>query len=398
MAGSSPLRGILTVFRKEFFENLRDRRTLMSALLLGPVFGPLMFLLLVQLTVKQSEDAVDQPIAVAISHADRAPNFVEWLGARSVDITRVDFTEPQARAAVLDRTHKIVLMIPEDFGKRLASQAPAPVQVFADSSRQFDSRTVNRIKTLTTQYGQQIAQLRLVARGVDPLIGLPIAVQDVDVATPASRSTLLLGMLSYIVLFTMLFGGMYLAIDATAGERERGSLESLLTTPVPRRNLIYGKILAAATYMLISLVLTVTALTVAVQFMGLERFGMAANLTPQTAPIVIAFCAPIALLGASFLTIVAAFTKSYREAQSYLGMVITVPTMPLLFAGIFGVVATAKLMSVPFLSQHLLITSILRAEPLTSQFVALSIGTTLALGLVLAWIAGRLYDREALLG
>jgi sodium transport system permease protein len=79
-------------------------------------------------------------------------------------------------------------------------------------------------------------------------------------------------------------------------------------------------------------------------------------------------------------------------------MVITVPTMPLLFAGIFGVVATAKLMSVPFLSQHLLITSILRAEPLTSQFVALSIGTTLALGLVLAWIAGRLYDREALLG
>jgi sodium transport system permease protein len=391
-------RGVFSVFRKEFLESLRDKRTLTSALVFGPVLGPLLFLVLVQLTIKQSEEAANEVIEIAVSHAERAPNFVEWLSARNIKATRVEFTEAEARRAILARDHKLVLAIAEDFAEQLSTQAPAPVLLYADGSRQFEARAVRRIKTLVAQYGQQIAQLRLVARGVNPLVGAPIAVQEIDVSTPASRSTILLGALSYIVLLTMLFGGMYLAIDATAGERERGSLESLLTTPVPRSNLMYGKVLASAAFMLVSLTVTVSALTLVVQFMGLERFGMSANLTPETAPIMVAACAPIALLGASFLTIVSAFTKSYREAQSYLGVVITAPTLPLMFAGLFGVTATAGLMTVPFLSQHLLITSVLRAEPIVPQFFAISVASTLALGLVFAWIAGKLYDREALLG
>jgi sodium transport system permease protein len=352
--------GVFTVFRKELLESMRDKRTLMSALLLGPVLGPLMFLLLVQVTIKQSEDAANEAVAIAVAHAERAPSLVDWIEARGIEVTRVNFSDEQARAAVLARKHKIVMMIAPEFADQLKTNAPAPVMLYADSSRQFEVRAVRRIQGLVTQYGQQIAQLRLVARGVDPLIGIPLAVQQVDVSTPASRSTILLGALSYIVIFTMLVGGMYLAIDATAGERERGSLEALLTTPVPRKHLIYGKVLAAAAIMLVSLTLTVTALTIAVQFMGLERFGMSANLSPRTAPFMILWCAPIALLGAAFLTIVAAFTKSYREAQSYLGVVIAVPTMPLMIAGLFGLTATAGLMLVPFLSQHLLITSVLR--------------------------------------
>ncbi len=395
---NSGWRSILTVFRKEFLESLRDKRTLTSAMLLGPVFGPLMFLLIVQITMKQSEDAMNETVTVAVSQADRAPGLIDWIEARGIEVKRVDFTDEQARASVLAREHRIVMMITPEFAEQLESQAPAPVLLYADSSRQFENRAVRRIQNLVTQYGQQIAQLRLVARGVDPLIGIPIAVQEVDVSTPESRSTMLLGMLSYIVIFTMLIGGMYLAIDATAGERERGSLEALLTTPVPRPYLIYGKVLAATAFMLVSLTLTVTALTIAVQYMGLERFGMSANLSPSTAPRMVLWCAPVALLGAAFLTIVAAFTKSYREAQSYLGMVIAVPTMPLMIAGLFGLTASLSLMFVPFLSQHLLITSVLRDEPIAMSFVLTSITTTLGLGLILAWFAGKLYDREALLG
>ena len=109
---------------------------------------------------------------------------------------------------------------------------------------------------------------------------LPITVQEIDVSTPSSRSVLLLNMMTYLVLLSMLFGGLYLAIDATAGERERGSLEVLLTSPVPREHLIYGKIFAAAAYMLISLVLTVTMFSVAMSFVGLEQLGITANLGP----------------------------------------------------------------------------------------------------------------------
>ncbi|MCB1625773.1 MAG: ABC transporter permease, partial [Pseudomonadales bacterium] len=336
-------------------------------------------------------------VPVAIAHAERAPNLVSWLAARGLDITTVDLDDDAARNAVIERRQKVVIALPEDFGQRLASARPAPVLVYSDGSRAFEARAVARVKTLVMQYGQQIGQQRLLVRGIDPLIGVPLAVQDIDVSTPTTRSVLVLSMLSYLVIMSMLVGGLYLAIDATAGERERGSLEPLLTTPIPRANLIYGKILAAAAYMLVSLILTVAAFAVAVQFIGLERFGMSANLGPLAALTMIACCAPIALLGAAFLTIIAAFAKSYREAQSYLSFVIAVPTLPLVFAGMFGLTATTALMLVPFLSQHLLITSILRAEPIATLQLVVSVVSTLGLGVALAWIAGRLYNREALL-
>jgi sodium transport system permease protein len=98
------------------------------------------------------------------------------------------------------------------------------------------------------------------------------------------------------------------------------------------------------------------------------------------------------------MTIVAAFTRSYREAQTYLGLVLLVPTLPLVFAGVLGLRPSAGLMAVPSLSQHFLITSLLRDEPISGYFLALSVGVTLATGALLVFIAGRLYHREALLG
>ncbi len=196
----------------------------------------------------------------------------------------------------------------------------------------------------------------------------------------------------------MLMGGMYLAIDATAGERERGSLEPLLTVPVRREHLIYGKILATCAYMALSLALTVTALAFLLRFVGLESFGMSVNFGPLTALKVILVTLPLVPLGASLMTIVAAYTRSYREAQTYLGLVLLVPTLPLVFAAALGLQPTLALMAIPSLGQHFLITSLLRDEAMPLIHVALSVGVTLGLGLALAAVAGRLYHREALLG
>jgi sodium transport system permease protein len=113
---------------------------------------------------------------------------------------------------------------------------------------------------------------------------------------------------------------------------------------------------------------------------------------------VVLFVLPLVPLGASLMTIVAAFTRSYREAQTYLGLVLLVPTLPLVFAGMLGLRPTARLMAVPSLSQHFLITSLLRDEPISAAYVDLSVVVTLVAGAALMLIAGRLYDREALLG
>ena len=392
------LRGIWAVFRKEFRENLRDRRTLLSALVFGPVLGPVLVAALVQFGISHAEEQSDENITVAVTHAERAPNLLAHLRARGVDIDRVTLDEAGMRHAVATQTHKIILDIPEDFGARLQEGQPAPVILYSDGSRGFDRRGVGRVRALISQYGIEIAQLRFLAGGIDPISVLPISVQEIDVSTPSSRSVLVLNMMTYIVLLSMLFGGLYLAIDATAGERERGSLEVLLTAPVPREHLIYGKIAAAGAYMLISLVLTVTMFSVAMSFVGLEQLGITANLGPAAAVQMMAFCAPLILFGASYLSIVSGFAKSYREAQTYLGLVITIPTMPLMFAGILGLQAKTALMFVPFLSQHLLLTTVVRAEPVEPLFVTISVLSTLIYGVVLMYIAGRLYRREALLG
>jgi sodium transport system permease protein len=392
------LHGVWAVFRKEFRENLRDRRTLLSALVFGPLFGPILVAAIVQFGISHAEEQSDENIRVAVTHAERAPNLLAHLRARGVDIEPVKLDEAGMRDAVATQTHKIILDIPEDFGARLQSGEPAPVILYSDGSRGFDRRGVGRVRALISQYGIEIAQLRFLARGIEPLSVLPISVQEIDVSTPSSRAVLVLNMLSYIVLLAMLFGGLYLAIDATAGERERGSLEMLLTAPVPREHLIYGKIAAAATYMFVSLVLTVIMFAIAISFVGLEQVGITANLGPAAAAKMIACCAPLILFGASYLSIISGFAKSYREAQTYLGLVITIPTMPLMFAGILGLQAKTSLMFVPFLSQHLLLTTIVRAEPIVPVHMAISVTSTFVYGVLAMYLAGRLYRREGLLG
>jgi sodium transport system permease protein len=392
------MHALFTVFAKEFRENLRERRTLLTALLVGPLLGPLLFAAGLYLSLRTGASEEDRPLPVAVAHGERAPNLLTFLEQYGVTVTPAELDAAGARAAVQKHRFARVLIVSEDFAARLAGGNPAALELYADSSDLNATRDSARLRTLLTQYGALLARLRLVARGIDPLIGAPLALQDIDVSTPASRSVLALGSLSYLILLTMLMGGMYLAIDATAGERERGSLEPLLTLPVRRETLMLGKILATCAYMTLSLLLTVAAFAVMLRYTGLERYGMSVNFGPWVALRLVLYCLPLVPLGAAFMTIVAAFTRSYREAQTWLGLLLLVPTLPLAFAAVLGLRPTPALMSVPSLGQHFLISSLLRDEPLPARFVALSVGATLLLGLLFILLAGRLYRREALLG
>jgi sodium transport system permease protein len=392
------MKAIWRVFVKELRENLRDRRTLISALIFGPLFGPLLIAAALSLSLRYAGVQSDRPLRLTVSHAERAPDLVAYLREHDVRIRAVTEDQAAARREVAAHRDEEVLLVPADFGSRLEAGRPAPLLLLADESQTASARAVGRIAGLLNQYGGTIARLRLIARGLDPLLTVPIVLHPIDLSTPAARSALALGMLSYLMLLTMLMGGMYLAIDATAGERERGSLEPLLTVPVRREYLIYGKILAACAYMTLSLALTVTAFAIVLRFVGLERFGMSADFGPRVAVEIVLACLPLVPLGAALMTLVAAFTRSYREAQTYVGLVLLVPTLPLVFAGILGLQPRAAFMAIPSLSQHFIILGLIRMQPLPAAYIALSVCSTLALGALLVFAAGRLYLREALLG
>jgi sodium transport system permease protein len=392
------MRTLLVVFAKEFLENLRDRRTLISALLFGPLFGPLLFGLMVSRMLEQSVVESDVPLRVTLSGSQYAPGLTQYLQGRGVKLTKKELTENEARRAVRGGGSAVILLIPKEYPQLFNAAQPAPVLLFADSSDSQTRKIADRARALLGVYGSSIAQLRLQMRGVSPLISLPVTVNEVDVATPTGRAVVVLGFMTYFVLFALLMGGLYLAIDSTAGERERGSLEALLSLPVARAALVGGKILATCAYMCISLALSLTAFVCVFRFVPLERIGMSANLGFGTALIFFGICLPFVPLGATLMTFVASFTRTYREAQTYLTTVLLVPTLPIAFASIYSLKTKSALMFIPSLSQHLLMTSVLKDEPILFLDVLVSAAASLGLALLLFVLTARHWRRESMLG
>ena len=392
------MRALLNVCRKEFLENLRDRRTLISALLFGPLFGPLLFGAMVSRMLHQTVLESDEPLQIAIAGGERAPNLERYLESQGVKLGTAPLSEGGARAAVRDGSAAVVLIVPTDYAERFAAAQPAPLLLVADSSDSQNRKSADRVRRLLANYSGALAQQRLQLRGVSPLLALPIAVNEVDVATPAGRAVVVLGFMTYFVLFAVLMGGLYLAIDATAGERERGSLEALLSLPVPRAALVGGKILATCAYMCLSLAISLTAFVCVFRFVPLERLGMSANLGAGTALAFFGICLPFVPLGATLMTLVASFTRTYREAQTYLTSVLLVPTLPIAFASIYSLKTERSLMLIPSLSQHLLMTSILRDDPIEPTDIVVSAASALGLALLLFILTARHWRRETMLG
>jgi sodium transport system permease protein len=388
-----------TVCRKEILETLREPRVLVS-LLLGPLFGPVLFAVLINMTVSRNLTSAEEALMVPVLGAERAPNLMAFLEARSIDPLTQHDVDSSERAAELVATgvHDVVLVIDEEFAADFGTERAARVTLIFDRSKTRAGSRVSRVRGAVESYGQQIGTLRLVANGVDLRLLRPLIVDELDVSTPAGRSALMLGVLTYFLLFATLTGGLHLAIDTTAGERERKSLEPLLALPVSRSSLLLGKMTATVSYMLASLALTLVAFTVALKQLPLEQIGMSSNFGFATAALAFVLLCPFAPLGAALMTAVASFTKTYREAQTYLTFVLLVPTLPLAFATMLNIEPEARLMWIPSLSQHLLVTMLIKDQPLDPTLVAISIGSTLVFGALLGWLAVRLYRREAILG
>ncbi|MEE4163341.1 MAG: ABC transporter permease [Woeseiaceae bacterium] len=388
----------LAVFRKEVIDYARDRRTLLTSLLIGPLFGPILFGFVINLSIERSLKGATETTEVAVVGAEFAPNLVRYLASQRIEAVDGPADLDAAKAAVETGTHDVVLIIPKGFGERLGAGEPARVELVSDLANSAGEREARRLRQVLERYNAELAGIRLVARGVSPLVMRPVSVDEVDVSTPSGRSALLLGMLSYFFVFSLLIGGMNLAIDSTAGERERGSLEPLVSLPVRRETIMLGKIAATCIYMLIALTLSLSAFVVALGFLPLQSLGMTPNFGPGTVLFAVILFLPFSLLGAAMMTLVASFTKSYKEAQSWVSMLLFAPTVPILIVSILTLRPRLEFMFIPSLSQHLLLVDRIKNEPLDPLYFLISFVSTLILGILMTAVAARLYRREGLLG
>lgn len=392
------MRTLLTVFRKEIIDNIRDRRTLASALIMGPIFGPVMFAFVINLSIDRALDDAESSMELPVVGQEHAPNLMRFLESANIDIIAGPDNAEGAADAVKSGAHDVVLVIPATFGEQLADTIPARVELYSDEANSQGEKEARRALGALRAYNQQLAGIRLSARGMNPNVLRPINIDEVDVSTPSGRSAMLLGMMSYFFIFAMLMGGMYLAIDTTAGERERGSLEPLLSLPVTRGQLILGKILATCLFMAASLLLSLLSFYVVLKFMPLEQLGMTPNFGLDVVFAAFLLLVPFILLGAALMTLVASFTKSYKEAQTWLSAVLIAPTLPILVVSILTLRPQLEFMFVPSLSQHLILVDMIKNEPLNALHIGISVCSTLVIGGLLTWICARLYRREGLLG
>lgn len=382
---------IVTVFLKEVRENFRDRRALTSSLVFGPLFGPIVFSLLIGMIVRQEQERAEERLELPVIGAEHAPNLVDFLERSGVEIAEAP-EDPET--AIRSQERDVILEVGAQYAEQLRSGQPAEVTLIVDKSRRESETDIRRVKSLLAAYGGQIGALRLQARGVNPMVVRAIQVSEQDLSTPQSRGALLMTMLPYFVMLSVFIGGMHLAIDTTAGERERSSLEPLLVNPSPRWQIMAGKLLATLSFALISLAITLVAFSISMRFIPLEAEGLSLTLDPSTGFMIFLLVAPVALLASALQTIVASFSKSFREAQTYLSFLMFVPMVPSLAMFVLTWKASAKLSAVPILGQNLLIERMMRGEGAPLDMVSISVVCTVAVGLVLALIAARLYDNE----
>jgi sodium transport system permease protein len=388
------MRGLATVFRKEVRENIRDRRALFNSLLLGPLLFPLLFVGMMWFLESAEQDRAEQTLELPVIGADYAPSLIRFLEQQGAVIQ----PEPEdPEALVRNQETPVVLRILPEYPEKWAQGLPAPVEVIIDPSRQESNAAIRRVKGLLAGYGQQIASLRLQLRGVSPQLASPVMIKDVDLSTAKSRAILAVIFLPYVLMITAFTGATHLAMDTTAGEKERKSLEPLLINPVPRWEIMTGKMLTTMVFAMASLALTLVSFRIVLPYMPVGAFGMDLTLGLHTLLKILLVISPVAVLAAALLTLLASFAKSYREAQSYMGLVILIPMIPSLIFMANPIKAEAWMMNVPLFSQNLLIGEIIREESVTLSWYAVSFASTMAIGLVLAVMAANLYNRPRLI-
>jgi sodium transport system permease protein len=385
------MKALWTVCLKELLDLVRDRRTLAIALLMGPLLMPALMLGIGKLASSRISEQLEKPLEVPVVGASNAPNLVAWLQGQNI-VLKPAPADPDAE--IRSQREDVILRIGSKFGEQWRGSMPAVIEILHDSSRQDAEIPVQRLRTLLENYGQGVGALRLVARGISPTTAQPLRISDRDLATPEARRGQALAFLPYMLILFSFLGGAYLVIDATAGERERNSLEPLLATPSRRGTLMSGKILAACIMGVVSIVLTLAAFKLSFQFA--PAMGIKLDVSLWTIARILLVLLPIIVVGTCLLTFIAAGAKSVKEAQSYMSVLMLLPMLPTIILMVNPVKNQLWMLTVPFLAQNQMILKLVRSESLSMTEWAVYLAAGFGAGLVLWWMAARRYYQERL--
>ncbi|WP_423680735.1 ABC transporter permease [Undibacterium sp. WLHG33] len=378
---------MLTIFRKEIKDALRDRRTLMTALLSSLLGVPLMlFIFSTVLSQVESQEEKRTVLAVGIEYAPQLENFILRQGYQ-VKTAPVDY-EAKSRSKELDQP---VLLVPQDFEKKLMTGDKAILEVAYDSNNRQAEFGLRPLKRLLEAYTQETTLMGLTMRGISTELLQRIEVRERRLQKPEERKASVTEMLPMMVLMAIIIGGMYAAIDTTAGERERGSLEPLMMNPVSGWQLAIGKWGAVAAVGMGVVVLTIFSFFPSQWLIKNDTLRAEFQFGIKDAIGFLMVLLPLAASMAALQIAIALDCKSYKEAQVR-NQIVTmfipfVSLIPILFPGR----EPAWFKWVPVLAQNQMMNQVLKGEVLHPLTVGMALATCVLISVIcLMYIAQKM--------
>lgn len=388
------MKKIFVIVQKEVLDNLRDYRSWMTGLFWA-LFGPLLLGGMIMLLGSTFRKNVEASLVLPVSGVENAPSLIAFLEQQDVVIKPAP-ADPEA--AVIAGDINVALIIPPDYGGEFSAGETANVQLVFDSTRQSASPDIGRVQNLLESYGEFIGLLRLSLRGVNPEVIRVVQVVEIDTATPQSKALIFLSMLPYFIIFAIFNGASPVITDATAGERERGSLEPLLINPLPRGWVAVGKMISAMPFATINLIITLAGFGAIFQILPIEELiGVQIGFDLGALMSIFLICLPIVFLACAIQTLIASFTKTTKEAGTYLPFIGLIPSMPGLALAFLPVKPDLWTMLIPTFGQQILINQFLRSEPILAMNIVVSALLTILLSVVITYMAIKLYEGERII-
>ena len=300
-----------SLLRKELLDAVRDKRSVMAGLYYA-FFTPV--LLAVVLTAVINKATNPEDIEITITNGIEASNLVNYLSDRGIS----QGDDP-------DKLKNIELVISTDFSKQLNRAEPAEVTLIADQSEDSLRTAIARIKRALGSYSSEMVSLRLISRGINPNIINPVKVHIQDQATAVSKGGQIMGVMTMLMILSVFVAGMNLAIDTSAGERERNSLALLLSHPVSVLQLVMSKTVAVSIFGMLGLILTIIVSKFVYPFVPWQELGFSVDISGSFVLGALLAGFSVAIFAASMQLFVSFMAKSFKEAQTYISFVMFVP-------------------------------------------------------------------------
>lgn len=400
------LRQIGVVYRKELREALRDRRTLISSLLVPLLLFPILTAGFGAVAVQMIERAKGETPRVVLLGGEDSPHVMEQL--RNMKNIRIVPAASDWKRQIVDKQVRAAVEIPPSFEAEIAEQKPGVVKIYIYKNEMKSELAAARLEKALKQYNESIVSERLEANHLAASLLSPFDIKQENVA-PEEKvwGELLGGMIGYMVVLLCLTGGMYPAMDLTAGEKERGTMETVLSSPVSRVDLVLGKFFLVLTAALVTAMLSVVSM--GASFAAMRGLNLTStSVDPSQGPVlmlhvgpkaivsIFVMAVPLAVFFAACLMAISIFAKSYKEAQTYTTPLMLAVILPAIAALLPGAELNAKLALVPILNASLLCKELVTGT-YHWNYIAIIFLSTCVYASVALFLAVKMFQREEVL-